>query len=103
MLDELPATQSRAVRAVYLGGRDYADIADEMGVSVNSVRLLVSRGLKLIRRLTVPYGFEMSSDGKLVENPAEQNVIGAMRTLRARGWSYSAIAEAAHSAKTSKT
>lgn len=95
LLDALPPSQSQAVKAVYLDGREYADIADEMGVTINSVRLLVSRGLKLIRQLTVPYGFELASDGKLVENPAEQNVIGAMRTLRASGWSYSEIAEAA--------
>lgn len=94
MLDELPTNQARAVRAVYLEGRDYPELADEMGVSVNSVRLLVSRGLKLIRQLTVPYGFELAADGTIVENPAEQLVLAKIRELKSRGWSYERINEA---------
>lgn len=97
LLNELPATQAKAVRMSYLDGREYSDIAAELGTTVNAVRLLVSRGLKVLRSLSTPYGFQLAADGTLTENPAEQNVIGAMQKLRARGWSYSQIAETATS------
>lgn len=95
LLDELPPNQSQAVRASYLDGRGYADIADEMGVTVNSVRLLVSRGLKLIRQLTVPYGLELTANGT-IENPAEKRVIFALQQLKSRGWSFKQIADVAN-------
>ncbi len=95
LLDELPKSQAKAVRANYIDAREYSDIAEEMGVTVNSVRLLVSRGLKQLRKLSVPYGFEMATDGTLVSNPAEASAIAMMRELHSRGWSYQLITEAA--------
>ena len=50
-LNSLPANQAQAVRMLYLDGREYADIADAMGISINACRLLVSRGIKACREL----------------------------------------------------
>lgn len=40
-----------------------------------------------------PYGYATDTDRFLVPHPAEQNVLEIMRTLRAEGMSYSAIAD----------
>ena len=50
-LESIPATQAAAVRMRYVDGLEYDVIASELGVSINSVRLLVSRGLKAVREL----------------------------------------------------
>lgn len=43
---------------------------------------------------TIPYGFDLDSDGvALVANEAEQHAIAAMRELRSRGMSYRKIAD----------
>ena len=78
LLDELPPNQSQAVRASYLDGRDYTDIADEMGVTIvenpaeqlvlAKIRELKSRGWSYERindavttlRLTARRGMEWS-------------------------------------------
>lgn len=64
-------------------------------------------GARRKRMLTVPYGFDVMSDGKLVENAAEQKAIGLIGKLRRKGYSLRAIAgtlkERAINSKTGKT
>jgi RNA polymerase sigma-70 factor, ECF subfamily len=50
MIDELPAEQSAALRARFVQGRSYADIADTQQVSAGAIRQRVSRGLAGLRR-----------------------------------------------------
>jgi RNA polymerase sigma-70 factor (ECF subfamily) len=50
MVDELPTEQSAAVRARFVHGRSYADIADTQHVSEAAIRQRVSRGLAGLRR-----------------------------------------------------
>lgn len=52
-LSQIPAKQAKAVRMLYIEGREYAEIADSLGVSVNACRLLVSRGIKACRESLV--------------------------------------------------
>jgi len=40
---------------------------------------------------TVPFGFDVSEDGRLVENPAEQETITLIASLRTKGYSLRAI------------
>src|SRR5262247_4063320 len=49
-----------------------------------------SRGERISRHC--PFGWEFAADGQLVENAAEQAIIGIMRQLREAGMSYRAIA-----------
>lgn len=42
---------------------------------------------------SVPFGFDVSTDGVLIENEDEQQVIGLIRDLRASGESYQKIAD----------
>ena len=48
-IDVLPPQQSRAVRMRYLEGREYSDIAEELGASESLVRMNVSLGLKNLK------------------------------------------------------
>lgn len=50
MIDELPAEQSAALRARFVQGRSYADIAGAQRVSEGAIRQRVSRGLAGLRR-----------------------------------------------------
>lgn len=50
MVDELPAEQSAALRARFVDGRSYADIAVTHGVTEAAIRQRVSRGLAGLRR-----------------------------------------------------
>jgi RNA polymerase sigma factor (sigma-70 family) len=50
MVDELPADQSAALRARFMQGRSYSDIAGAQHVSEGAVRQRVSRGLASLRR-----------------------------------------------------
>jgi site-specific DNA recombinase len=49
-----------------------------------------SRGERISRH--APFGWDFTSDNRLLENTAEQQVIGLMRQLRLAGMSYRAIA-----------
>jgi DNA invertase Pin-like site-specific DNA recombinase len=49
-----------------------------------------SRGERISRH--APFGWEFGTDGKLVENAAEQGALALMRELRSSGLSYRAIA-----------
>jgi len=51
LLDSLPAEQRAAVRGRVIEGRDYEDLARELGCSELVVRRHVSRGLRLLRSL----------------------------------------------------
>lgn len=44
------ANSQTALRLRYLESKSYAEISDHMGITENAVRLLVSRGLKAIRK-----------------------------------------------------
>ena len=48
-LDELPEKQREVLIKCFVEGRTYKDVADEMGISVNSVKTHISRGLKFLR------------------------------------------------------
>jgi DNA invertase Pin-like site-specific DNA recombinase len=51
-----------------------------------------ARGQRISR---TPYGYDLAPDGAtLVENPAEQTIIGEILGMRARGMSYPRIARA---------
>jgi RNA polymerase sigma-70 factor (ECF subfamily) len=50
MIDELPADQSAALRARFVQGRSYADIAGAERASEGAIRQRVSRGLAGLRR-----------------------------------------------------
>ena len=50
MVDELPAEQSAALRARFVDGRSYADIAGTQEVTEAAIRQRVSRGLAGLRR-----------------------------------------------------
>ncbi|WP_051471860.1 RNA polymerase sigma factor [Patulibacter minatonensis] len=54
LLDRLPAEHRDAVVAHVLDGRDYAEIARELGCSTAVVRQRVSRGLSTLRGLVPP-------------------------------------------------
>ena len=42
----------------------------------------------------LPFGWDLDDDGKtLLANAAEQSVIGQMKAMRAKGWTYEAVAE----------
>lgn len=41
---------------------------------------------------TVPFGYDLGDDGRLVENASEQAAIGLIRELRSRGLTYRCIA-----------
>ena len=41
----------------------------------------------------VPFGFDLSEDGRLSENPKEQRTIQRIKNLRAKGYSYQRIAD----------
>jgi RNA polymerase sigma-70 factor (ECF subfamily) len=49
-LTDLPPLQQQAVRARILGERDYAEIAEALGLSQPATRQHVSRGLSALRR-----------------------------------------------------
>ncbi|MCR9292062.1 MAG: sigma-70 family RNA polymerase sigma factor [bacterium] len=48
-LDRIPSDQQRALELRFLHSMDYAEIADEMGITENAARLMVSRGAKAVR------------------------------------------------------
>ena len=48
-LDELPEKQREVLMKCFVGGQTYKDVADGMGISVNSVKTHISRGLKFLR------------------------------------------------------
>lgn len=50
LLAELPSLQQRALRARVLDDREYADIADSLGLSQAATRQHVSRGLSRLRK-----------------------------------------------------
>jgi RNA polymerase sigma-70 factor (ECF subfamily) len=50
MIDELPAEQSTALRARFVHGLSYAEIAGAQRVTVGAIRQRVSRGLARLRR-----------------------------------------------------
>jgi RNA polymerase sigma-70 factor (ECF subfamily) len=52
LLDALPAQQRAAVRGRVIDGREYEDLARELGCSELVVRQRVSRGLRALRSLT---------------------------------------------------
>ena len=51
LLDSLPAEQRAAVRGRVIEGRDYEDLARELGCSELVVRRRVSHGLRVLRSL----------------------------------------------------
>ena len=48
-LDELPEKQREVLMKCFVEGQTYKDVADGMGISVNSVKTHISRGLKFLR------------------------------------------------------
>ena len=48
-LDELPEKQREVLMKCFVEGQTYKDVADVMGISVNSVKTHISRGLKFLR------------------------------------------------------
>ena len=48
-LDELPEKQREVLMKCFVEGQTYKDVAEEMGISVNSVKTHISRGLKFLR------------------------------------------------------
>ena len=48
-LSELPEKQREVLIKCFVDGQKYKDVADEMGISVNSVKTHISRGLKFLR------------------------------------------------------
>jgi RNA polymerase sigma factor (sigma-70 family) len=54
LLEGLPADQREAVRARVIDGRDYGELARELGCSELVVRQRVSRGLRALRSLVGP-------------------------------------------------
>ncbi len=48
-LAELPDKQREVLLKCFVNGQKYKDVADEMGISVNSVKTHISRGLKFLR------------------------------------------------------
>jgi RNA polymerase sigma factor (sigma-70 family) len=50
-LTQIPATQAKAVRMVYLEMSEYAEVCSELGCSINAARSLVSRGLAAVREI----------------------------------------------------
>ena len=55
LLESLPAEQRHVLRARYVDGRDYVEIAAELGSSEGVVRKRASRGLKTLRDLAPPW------------------------------------------------
>lgn len=53
VIDGLRPMQAACVKASYLHGRDYADIADEFGISHEAVKQHVKRGLAAVREILV--------------------------------------------------
>ena len=48
-LAELPDKQRQVLMKCFVDGQKYRDVADELGISVNSVKTHISRGLKFLR------------------------------------------------------
>ena len=48
-LEDLPEKQREVLMKCFVEGQTYKDVADEMGISVNSVKTHISRGLKFLR------------------------------------------------------
>lgn len=48
-LDELPEKQREVLMKCFVEGQTYKDVAEGMGISVNSVKTHISRGLKFLR------------------------------------------------------
>lgn len=48
-LEHLPEMQAKVIRMLYVEGREYAEIAQCVGWSVETCRSIVSRGLKTLR------------------------------------------------------
>lgn len=48
-LDALPDKQREALMRCFVEGQKYKDVADEMGITVNSLKTHISRGLKFLR------------------------------------------------------
>jgi RNA polymerase sigma-70 factor (ECF subfamily) len=49
LVDELPAEQGEAIKARVIEGREYAELASDLGCSESVVRQRVSRGLARLR------------------------------------------------------
>lgn len=48
-LDALSGKQREALMKCFVEGQKYKDVADEMGISINSLKTHISRGLKFLR------------------------------------------------------
>ncbi|MBV7529699.1 RNA polymerase sigma factor [Chitinophaga sp. sic0106] len=52
-LDEMTCQKRAAIQMVYLQGKRYQEAADEMGISLNSLKTHLRRGLKLLRHAII--------------------------------------------------
>ncbi|SHM81542.1 RNA polymerase sigma-70 factor, ECF subfamily [Chitinophaga jiangningensis] len=53
-LDEMTCQKRAAIQMVYLQGKRYQEAADEMGISLNSLKTHLKRGLKILRHAIIP-------------------------------------------------
>lgn len=49
-LDKMPSQMQRVFKGCYIEGKKYQEIADEMGISINTVKTNIFRGLKMLRK-----------------------------------------------------
>lgn len=49
LVAQLPSQTQRVFKACLIDGRKYKDVAEELGISVNTVKTYISRGLAFIR------------------------------------------------------
>ena len=50
-IDQLPPQCRKIVRSISLEGKKYQEVADELGISINSVRTQILRGFKKLREI----------------------------------------------------
>lgn len=49
-IDKLPPQTRRVFSAVFLDGKKYQQVADELGISINTVKFLLKNGVKQLRK-----------------------------------------------------
>lgn len=62
-------------------------------ISERTKMALAHKKSKGERTGTIPFGYDLGSNGLLVDNATEQRAIEVIRELRSRGYSYRSIAE----------
>lgn len=56
-IDDMATQKKSAIQMVYIQGKRYQEAADEMGISINSFKTHLKRGLKVLRLTFVSKGY----------------------------------------------